>query len=301
MSKMKNTLWGHMAAIFCILVWGSTMVSTKMLLQSFSPTEILFFRFAIGYVVLWMLYPKQMKVNGERHELGFFLCGVTGVTLYFLLQHIALLYTYSANISVIVALAPMFTALLAHKFIKEESMGKSAWDDFFIAMVGVAMVCFGNGQGLKINLLGDGLTIVAAFLWGIYSIIMQQLNQSGYPVLGSTRRVFFYGLISMIPILLFTGTEIHFTALLELANLLNILYIGVVASAVCYLTWNTVFSLLGVVKTNMYLYALPLVTTIMAKMVLNEPITMISSIGIVLTIVGLCLAERKGEKKLYEC
>ena len=89
MSSRQRTL-GHAAALMTILIWGTTFVSTKVLLRDFTPVTVLFTRFVIGYAFLWCLKPRFLPFSGWKKEFLFAGAGLTGVTLYFLLENIAL-------------------------------------------------------------------------------------------------------------------------------------------------------------------------------------------------------------------
>ena len=89
MSSRQRTL-GHAAALMTIIIWGTTFVSTKVLLRDFTPVTVLFTRFVIGYAFLWCLKPRVLPFSGWKKELLFAGAGLTGVTLYFLLENIAL-------------------------------------------------------------------------------------------------------------------------------------------------------------------------------------------------------------------
>ena len=134
---------GHLAALFTILIWGTTFISTKILLVDFKPVEILFFRFVMGFLALFFVCPHRMKGADRRQELTFALAGLCGICLYYLLENIALTYTMASNVGVIISIAPFFTAILSHLFLKSE--GKM-WANFFIgfvvAMAGVALISF---------------------------------------------------------------------------------------------------------------------------------------------------------------
>lgn len=104
---------GHLAALLTILIWGTTFISTKVLLRSFSPVEILFIRFTIGYLSLLAFFPKFLPFRNLRHELYCAGAGLSGVTLYFLVENIALTHTLASNVGIMVSAAPLFTALLA--------------------------------------------------------------------------------------------------------------------------------------------------------------------------------------------
>ena len=86
----KQTVQGHLAAALTILIWGTTFISTKVLLRDFAPVEILFFRFCIGFLALLVICPRRLRSTGWKQERYFLFAGLTGVTLYFLLENIAL-------------------------------------------------------------------------------------------------------------------------------------------------------------------------------------------------------------------
>lgn len=111
---MENKqLTGHILALVTVLFWGTTFISTKILLNDFSPVEIQFYRFIIGLAALAVVYPYKMKVENKKHEVYFAAAGFCGITLCYLLENIALTYTMASNVGVIGSLVPIFTALIA--------------------------------------------------------------------------------------------------------------------------------------------------------------------------------------------
>ena len=69
---MKNDqARGHAAAFFTIAVWGTTFISTKVLLRDFQPVEILFIRFIMGLVALFLACPRRMRGVTKKQELIF--------------------------------------------------------------------------------------------------------------------------------------------------------------------------------------------------------------------------------------
>ena len=89
--------FGHLAALLTIVIWGTTYISTKILLVDFKPVEILFFRFVMGFVILIAISPKQLKTKSRKEELTFILAGLCGICLYYLLENIALTYTLASK------------------------------------------------------------------------------------------------------------------------------------------------------------------------------------------------------------
>jgi drug/metabolite transporter (DMT)-like permease len=149
---MNHKSWkGHIAAIFCIFVWGTTFISTKVLLKTFSPIEILFIRFIIGYTALWLAFPHRLRLSERKHELYFAAAGLCGVTLYFLFENIALTFTLVSNVGVIVSLSPFFAAILASIFLHGERPGLRFFLGFVIAMIGIYLISFRNTSEVNIN------------------------------------------------------------------------------------------------------------------------------------------------------
>lgn len=188
---MQNTRYiGHLAAIITIATWGTTFISTKVLLTGFQPLEILFFRFIMAFFALWLAYPKMLKTD-KKQEPVFMAAGLCGICLYYLLENIALTYTQASNVSVIGSTAPFFTALLAHYFMHSAgSLSKQFIIGFFIVMAGIACISF-NGAAMQLNPLGDLLAISAAVVWAFYALLTKKISSYGYPVILATRRTFF--------------------------------------------------------------------------------------------------------------
>ena len=292
----KKTL-GHIAALLTIVIWGTTFISTKILLVGFKPIEILFFRFVMGFLVLLVICPKRLKTSGFKEELTFVLAGLCGICLYYLLENIALTYTLASNVGVIISVAPFFTAILAHLFMKsEEKLRIQFFAGFIVAMIGIVLISF-NGQNLELNPLGDLLAIAAALVWAVYSILTKKISSFGYPVILSTRRTFFYGILFMIPALFFFDFQPELSRFTNMTYLFNILYLGLGASALCFVTWNFAVKELGAVKTSVYIYMVPVITVITSVLILQEKLTLLSIIGTILTLTGLFLSESKPKRK----
>lgn len=292
----KKTI-GHLAALLTIIIWGTTFISTKILLVDFQPVEILFFRFVMGFFVLLAIYPKRLKTVNRKEELTFALAGLCGICLYYLLENIALTFTLASNVGVIISVTPFFTAILAHLFIKsEEKLRVQFFTGFIVAMVGIVLISF-NGQELELNPMGDLLAIVAALVWAFYSILTRKISSFGYPVILTTRRTFFYGILFMIPTLFFFDFQPGLSRFTNLTYLFNILYLGLGASALCFVTWNFAVKELGAVKTSVYIYMVPVITVVTSVLILHEQLTVLAGMGTILTLIGLFLSEYKLERK----
>lgn len=221
------------------------------------------------------------------------MAGLCGVTLYFLLENIALTYTYASNVGVIISIAPFFTAIFSFLLKKEEKPGKRFFLGFIMAMAGIFLI---SGFG-GLNPLGDLLAVGAAILWAVYSLLTRKISDFGYPVVQATRRTFFYGLVFMIPALFLMDFHVEPRLFLEPANAGNLLFLGLGASALCFVTWNFAVRVLGSIKTSVYIYMVPVVTTVTSALILKEKITAVSAVGILLTLGGLFLSQKWGKEE----
>ncbi|WP_458460944.1 DMT family transporter [Paenibacillus sp.] len=287
---------GHLLALFTILIWGTTFVSTKVLLIDFTPVEILFFRFLIGYLVLFLIYPRSVKIASLREELLFIAAGLCGVTLYFLIENIALVYTTASNVGVIVSIAPFFTAVLAHFFLDGEKLTRRFIVGFGIALSGIILIALNGSFILQLNPVGDLLAFIAPAVWAIYSVLMRKIGDLAYHTIGATRKVFFYGVIFMIPALFLFEFHLDLARFTNITNLSNLIYLGLGASALCFVTWNRAVSLLGAIKTSVYIYLVPVITVVSSALILHEQITWVILLGAFLTLFGSYISERKGNK-----
>lgn len=290
-------LTGHIAALFTIMVWGVTFISTKILLADFTPEAILFIRFLLGWLALWLFSRKWLDFQGVKIELDFLAAGFFGVTLYFLLENIALIHTYASNVGVIVSSTPFFTALADWLFFKGAKPGGRFYAGFIIAMVGIALISFGDSH-VQFSPAGDLLALLAAIAWAFYSGFTKKIGKLGHSSLITTRRVFFYGLLLMVPYLAFHDFYAPVPDLLKPRNLCNLLFLGIAASAICFATWTFCLVRLGAAKASAYIYLVPVVTVLAAALWLHEKITFSMTAGMLLVICGLALSESRSKKQM---
>lgn len=287
----KSPMKGRLLAAFSVLVWGTTFISSKVLLQTYTPVEILFFRMILAIAALWIARPRMLRLP-MKQELLCLGAGLSGVTLYFLLENLALTYTYSSNCSVIISTAPFFVALAVRLFLRNEPLTKRFYVGFVVAMLGVGLVSF-SGQQLRLNPLGDVLCLLAAMSWAGYSVFIRKLEPAGLDTLLMTRHIFEWGLLFLLPVMAITGFSPDWAALAQPLNLFNLLFLGLIASALCFVTWNVAVRELGAIRTSAYIYASPVVTILAAWLLLGETILPAAIFGVVLTLAGLVISQDK--------
>lgn len=287
--KHQNRLTGYCFAAFTVVVWGSTFISSKVLLEFYTPAQIMLTRFILAYCALWLLRPKRLALT-LKQEVVFFLLGLLGCTAYFYTENTALSYTLASNVSIIVAAAPIFTAILAH-FAGEEHFRVSTLAGFLVAFSGVILVVCNGTFVLKLNPKGDLLALAAAVCWAIYSVLLRRASR-GLDSILVTRRTMFWGIVTALPLVAAEGVPYPMAPLMTASGIANFLFLGLVGSALCFVLWNKAFRILGVVTTNTFIYLMPFITIVAARIFLAEPISPLALLGAVLITAGVVLSQR---------
>ena len=291
--KLKHGYY-HLIAILTVVIWGLTFIATKVLINhGLTPQEIFFYRFLIAYIGIWAISPKRLFATSLKDELWLAAGGIFGGSLYFFTENTALGITQASNVSFIICTAPLLTTILSLLFYnKSEKATKGLVGGSLLALVGVGLVVFNGSVVLKLSPVGDLLTLLAALSWAFYSLVIKRMT-GHYPTVFITRKIFFYGVLTILPAFLLQPLQPNFSMLLQPVVLSNLLFLAVLASLVCYVLWNVVLKQLGTVKASNYIYLNPLVTMVASVIILHEQITWITLMGAACIILGVYLAEKK--------
>ncbi|MBQ7742450.1 MAG: DMT family transporter [Bacteroidaceae bacterium] len=289
---MRRFLY-HIIALVTVAIWGSTFVFTKLLLLSgLTAAQVFTLRFLIAYVLLlaWSMTRSNFHLfaSSVKDELLMLALGITGGSLYFLSENTALNYTTTTNTSLIVCICPLFAALLISIFYRSQRLRPLQIAGSLIAAAGVVVVVLNGHFVLHLSPLGDSLALIACLCWAFYSLLMIPANQR-YDAVFITRKVFFYGIISILPYFIFNPEMPSLATLCRPAVLANLIFLGAVASLLCFLAWNWVMKQLGAITVTNYVYLNPVITIVFAWMLLSEQITVFFLLGTVLILLGMYL------------
>ncbi len=292
--KLGRNFW-HLMAVLTVTIWGTSFVSTKILLgYGFSAVFIFFMRFVFTYLLLLVLSHDAWRAKNWKDELTMMVGGVMGGTLYFWMENTALTLSPSSNVSLIVCTNPLLIMITVSLLFKKERLNVRQIIGSLLTFVGMVLVVLNGRFFLHLSPKGDLLAFGAAVVWVVYSISMRRLHGK-YSTLFITRKVFFYSCLTALPLLLCDQNDIPWENIKIPVVILNFLLLALLSSLFGYLVWNMVLKNLGTVFASNYIYAIPLVTIITAVIVLEERITWVAMLGAVAIVVGMVMAERKGE------
>lgn len=292
MNKESNFIY-HLVAFLTVCVWGTTFVSTKVLMiNGLSPAQIFTLRFAVAYILMLAFSHKRLFADSWRDEVLMALLGITGGSLYFLSENEAMNFTTTTNTSLIVCSCPLFATLLVRMFYKSARINTLQLLGSLLAFVGMGVVVLNGRFVLHLSPVGDALAFTACICWAVYSLLMKMVSER-YSAAFITRKVFFYGVLTITPYYIIEPGMPAMEIFLKPAVIGNLLFLGCLASMVCFLTWNWCISKLGAVKATNWVYFNPITTMMAASLILGERITVYFLLGAACILTGMYLAERR--------
>ena len=290
--KGHSDFWYHVAAFAMILVWGISFLNTRVLLDAgLTPTEIFVARFSIAYLSLLLVSRFKVRYTGWRDELLFVVCGIAGGSAYFIAENTALELTLISDVAVLVSIAPLTTALMGAIFYRDERITLLTGVGMVIAFIGSVMLALKDGFVWGDSILGDMLAILAAFVWAFYSMALKRLNRT-YTTLFITRKLFFYGVLSALPLLALEDTQLDMATLKQPEVWGNLLYLGLICSMAAYFIWGITVKRIGAVRASKYFYLSPIISMIAAALWFGERTNAVAYLGCVLILAGVVMAEK---------
>lgn len=285
----------HISVLFTMVAWGTSFLSTKVLMVEggLTPVEVYVYRFILAYLILLLFTFKHIKSNNWKDELQLALCGICAGSIYFVTENYALKFTSTGNVSLLGSISPLFTtALLA--LIYKIKVAPGVIIGSILAFAGVGCVVFSHGEGFEISPKGDILALSASLSWAIYTIVVRRLNPI-YSSLFITRKLFFYGVISALPLIFIQDAPLKLSLLFDFSQPqygLNMLFLVLICSLSGYLIYNEALKILGSVTASNYLYLQPLVTLVAAYFIFGEKIYFFGYLGCALIIGGLVISDK---------
>ncbi|HPE68556.1 MAG TPA: EamA family transporter [Thermotogota bacterium] len=299
---MKGSVSKWIAWIFLwstAFFWGASFVATKLVVGVVPPFFAATVRFFLAWVALRLF--SRGRPYGKPLDLVF--AGFWGITMYFVFENSALLFTTPTNAVLIISTIPLMNLFYLRLVHRSPVLSQQLWGGL-LAFCGVALVVLSGHFVLALNPLGDLLILGAAFSWVFYTHYMMRIEKEGEKQgrrnpLGVTRVMTFWGFLFFLP---FAGWEIangqvHGEVFVHSPLLwVGLLYLGLFCSALGYFFWNRAIQELGPRTTTNAIYAMPVVTALVEGLLLHRFPHVLTLSGGVLILSGLFLSEKKAKR-----
>ena len=288
--QRSNLLLTHLELLGVITIWAGTFVATKIVLSEITPAFSALLRYIIASLILLVVNHRNRERVDRADYRSFFLLGLTGVTLYYLLQHFGIKYTNATDAAILISLSPIFIGLISW-FLLKERLKLITGIGLGIALTGAVLV-ISNGKSIWDQpggrIQGDLLILLTAVSWAIYSVYGKKLLSKYHP----KTLITYTTLIGTVLLIPFSLPELNQIDLRQLSwgGWLNLLYLGGAASVYGYLAWYRALKKLPAITVGSYLYFRPLLTGIIAVIVLHETLSLFILAGGILILFGTYLA-----------
>lgn len=289
----KNTL-GHAAALFAVFMWGMSGEAYSSLRAYLSPLEIILAGSILCFVVLNVVHLPRMKLKKATHELWFALAGFLGIALYFYLDCLSLSHSSKEAVSVIMTLVPLLCSILSGLILKTGKSGSDFFCGFGFAAAGIFLINYFKYGSFGFNLKGVTYSLCAALCIAAFFVVVKRIANMGYTTVVLVRRVFFWGIVFLIPLCFMMDFEAsEYLHLTDLGVLIKLLFVGVAVSGSCYLSFAYSMRQLGAVKASVYTYAAPVVSIVAWAFITHSYVSAEVLLGVILTIIGLTAALKR--------
>ena len=282
-------------AFLAVAFWGASFVATKLVLRELSPITIVILRFALGLAALIAIVNLKGKwAFVPRRDLGWFLfLGFNGIFVHQLLQVNGLVSTSATNTGWMVALIPIFTALLAWVLLREP-FGLIQVLGLALAALGTLLVLsrgeFETGAISLPATRGDLLVFLSAPNWAIFSVLSKRLL-AWYPPSFMITVTMGLGWLLLLPLFVASAGWRELPGL-SLEGWAGLLFLGLFCSGLAYVFWYDALKVAGAGHVASFLYLEPLVTLVVAMALLKEKPVIGTLVGGGLILSGVWLVNR---------
>lgn len=291
-------LLANIAIIITVIAWGTSFISTKIILHEMPPSTLAFTRFFIASLLLYGLLKKlepQTKIAPRDHR-SFFIAGFLGIALYFFMENTGIKFTTASNASLITAFVPLLTIATNFIFFRVK-LSLCEWLGIILGTAGAYLTVTANGQldFSSDNFKGNLFLIGAMLAWAAYTIFCKRL-QNRYSGLAVVAYQTFYGTLALLPMALLEYTEWQAVSLI---SWFNIAYLAFICSAAGYVFYSYSLKVLDVTVTIMYLNLVQVFGVGAGYLILNERLLPIQLWGGLLIFISIFISNLNNILKLF--
>lgn len=283
----------HLSLLFVIIIWGSSFASIKIILPQVPPNTIALLRFIMASIALgiFLVITKQPRLQ-KKDLPGIFFSGLSGIAIFNVLQNQGLRYAGATDAAILIAMSPVFIALLSWVILKE-GISRLQVVGIVIAFAGSVLVAtngtFNNLGFNRLRIYGDLLVLLSSFAWAVFSITLKKLLKR-YPPTTIMTYSTFVGTVFLIPFSLLEY-PVNFLAI-NPVGWINIIYLGLLASALGNLIWNSALEKVSAVTAGAYLYLSPIVAAVTALIFIHEIPSLYTITGGIIILMGTFFASK---------
>lgn len=293
---MDGKTKGNLAVGIGVFIFGINFVSMKFLVDHMPNFSLIFFRFAIASIFLFIIdkiriyrgNPKQKIKQDDKILVA--VTGFLGIAIFYIFQSLSLRYINASLAALICAMIPIFT-LLSNVIIYRRKLDLFLGINFIVAIIGVFLVLdiqIGNAINPS-ELIGCILMFLAVLSWIAYTIKTYEL-QKEYDSIYLLYKQTSFGAIFLLVTALFDiskAVEVFQQGDILIPLIGNLIFVGTICSALGYLLYIYGMEKIGVEISSLYMNLIPAITAIVSYLFLNETMSAKKIVGIIIVIISL--------------
>lgn len=283
--------------ILATVLWGGNFVIGRAVAGDIPPITLAFLRWIVAFIVFCPIAFSRTKKEWpmlKKHFGAVLVLSLTGVAAFNTLVYIGLHYTTSINASLMNSTTPIMIYILSFILLKER-LTKFQIIGTLLSLIGVLFIISGGSLNSLLDFSfnkGDLIVIIAVFCWSIYSLLIKKYagRLPGYSTFLVTIAI---GAIMLMPFTIYESVTSEQAILWNVSTIGAILYVGIIASIVAFLSWNTGVVALGANRASIYLNFIPVFATLFAVVFLDEQLLVAQVLGGITVIAGVIISTIK--------
>lgn len=282
----KTGRLASLAGLAVAFIWGLTFLSIKVAVRELRPMNLTLLRFIIATLLLLPIARiSRTPLSVAKRDLPLLAAGgIVGITLYFLFENNGIMRLSASESSIIIGAIPVLT-LIIECVLYRTKLKASLAVGILMSFGGVALMVL-RSESARSSPAGYFYMIGAALCWAAYSFLTKPLGDR-YPLLAVTFWQFLFGTLACVPFAVAEGQDF---GRISTAAALNVLYLGVLGSAVGYWLYVIVLDRLGAAKASVFINLIPVVSIAASFVVLGERLSGLQLAGAAAVIAGVYFA-----------
>lgn len=287
--QTQRTLPYFFLAILVIAAWGFSNIATKFLYANgMGPYAVLAIRTLIAYGILICLCHGKLLANSIADEARLALLGILCVPIYHGLENLALTEAHAGTVSVIMASAPLLTALLVLLRWRAFRLHWMTKLGICTAITGLILVAFDDLIMSDLPTEGFFLALVAAFAWAVYTALLKSVHN--YEPLFVARKTFGWGLVAVMPFFL-TEDPTDIALLSDPSLMMALVFLAAGPTTLCTVLWQRATHATGANAIRNGLFLVPLITIGAGWWLLGESMSFVGIMGALMVLCGVWSAD----------
>ncbi|WCK54409.1 DMT family transporter [Aneurinibacillus sp. Ricciae_BoGa-3] len=296
-TQKRKLIFGCLALGIAASIWGGMYVVSKLALDHIPPFTLLWLRYLVGFIVLYILAEKQGLPRPTRADRPMFISiGFTGYFLSVGLQFIGTWLSTAHMGAILTSASPVFIVIFAY-FMLGEALTLKKVLSVLLASAGVVIVVGWEGSGMNAKaILGNAALIGAAVTWGLLSVLAKKASDQ-YPPLVVTAYAIFWAWIFTTPAMLVEWCYLPVSGLGLPSVWLSVLYIGIVSTAGAFYLWNKGMQMVEAGAGSVFFFLQPLVGAFLGWLMLGEHLGLSFFAGGGCILLGVLISSLPGGKR----